>query len=67
MVMDLEPNEGTKNILEFDSADFIFTPFVFVDVPEAYILEYFQIFFGMKMIYCLSSCHVNEIKSVQTP
>jgi hypothetical protein len=21
----------------------------------------------MKMIYCLSSCHVNEIKSVQTP
>jgi hypothetical protein len=43
MVMDMEPNEGTRNILEFDSVNFIFTPFVFVDVPEAYILEYFQI------------------------
>jgi hypothetical protein len=38
MVMDFEPNEGTRNILPI-----FFTPFVFVDVPEAYILEYFQI------------------------
>jgi len=29
MVTDLEPNKGTKNILEFDSANFIFTPVCF--------------------------------------
>lgn len=43
MVTDLEPNKGTRIILEFYSANFIFAPFVFVDVPEAKILEYFQI------------------------
>jgi len=29
MVTDLEPNKGTRNILEFDSANFIFTPICF--------------------------------------
>ena len=35
MVTDLEPNEGTRNILAFDSANFIFTRICFCYVPEA--------------------------------